>query len=148
MIYASLKDYSSDVRASAVTALASVESDDAKALAVLVPLVSNNGSSKVLGAAVRALAKYGPAASAAVPGLIRLVDKDIIRGEAMRALKAIGVRNVPDLLTLLSMGDSRIRTFACEALGNLGPEAKDAAPQLREIAPRRMARCAPPPSPR
>ena len=134
MIYAAARDRVAEVKISGVTALAAVETDDAKALAVLIPLVGNGESNKVCRAVAHALAKYGPAASAAVPGLISMLDKDTERGEAMRAIKAIGVKNVPDLLTLLSKTDVRIRTFACESLGNLGPEAKDAAPKLREIA--------------
>ena len=52
----------------------------------------------------------------------------------MRALKAIGVKNVPDLLAMLSVSDPRVKTFACESLGALGPAAKEAAPQLRDAA--------------
>jgi HEAT repeat protein len=134
MIYSAVKDYAPDVRASAATALASVETDESKAIAVLAPLASSSESGKVRRASAHALAKYGPAASAAVPGLISMLDKETERGEAMRALKAIGVKNVPDLMTMLSKSDVRIRTFACDSLGNLGPEAKEAAPKLREIA--------------
>jgi HEAT repeat protein len=134
MIYAAVKDYNTDVRASAATALASVETDQAKALAVLTPLAGNRESGKVRRAVAHALARYGPAAKDAVPGLISMLDKETERGEAMRALKAIGVKDVPNLLTMLSARDPRVRTFACDSLGSLGPEAKDAAPKLREIA--------------
>jgi HEAT repeat protein len=134
MIYAAARDSAPDVRASAATALAAVETDQAKAVEVLVPLINAKQSGKVRRAASHALAKYGPAANAAVPALIGMLDKDTERGEAMRALKAIGVRNVPDLLSMLAMRDVRVRTFACESLGSLGPDAKEAAPKLREIA--------------
>lgn len=134
MIYAAAKDPAPDVRASAATALAAVETDDAKALAVLVPFADASQSGKVRRAAAHALTKYGPAASAAVPGLISMLEKETERGEAMRALKAIGVKNVPDLMSMLAVRDVRVRTFACESLGTLGPDAKDAAPKLREIA--------------
>jgi len=134
MIYEAVRDSAPDVRASAATALAAVETDNDKAIAVLAPLVRNTESGKVRRVAAHALAKYGPAASAAVPGLITMLEKETERGEAMRALKAIGVKNVPDLLTMLSVSDPRVKTFACESLGSLGPDAKDAAPKLREIA--------------
>jgi HEAT repeat protein len=134
MIYAAVRDASPDVRASAATALASVEPDDAKALPVLTPLVGNGQSGKVRRAAAHVLGKYGAAASAAVPGLISMLDKETERGEAMRALKSIGVHNVPDLVAMLSMRDPRVRSFACDSLGTLGPEAKDAAPKLHELA--------------
>lgn len=134
MIYAAVKDPAPDVRASAATALAAVETDDAKAIAVLAPLAKATESGKVRRATAHAIAKYGPAASAAVPGLITMLEKDTERSEAMRALKAIGVKNVPDLMAMLAVHDPKVRTFACESLGNLGPDAKDAAPKLREIA--------------
>ena len=106
MIYAAAKDYAPDVRASAVTALASVEPDDAKALAVLVPLAGECPNPARCAARPRMRsAKYGPAASAAVPGLITMLDKETERGEVMRTLKSIGVKNVPDLLTMLAKGD-------------------------------------------
>ncbi|MEP6670462.1 MAG: HEAT repeat domain-containing protein [Chthoniobacter sp.] len=134
LIYEAVRDSAPDVRASAATALASVETDNGKAITVLAPLARSTESGKVRRAVAHALAKYGPAASAAVPGLITMLEKETERGEAMRALKAIGVKNVPDLLAMLSVNDPRVKTFACESLGSLGPEAKDAAPKLREVA--------------
>lgn len=134
MIYAAARDPQPDVRASAATALAAVETDNDKALAVLVPFADASQSGKVRRAAAHALVKYGPAASAAVPGLITMLEKETERGEAMRALKAIGVKNVPDLVAMLAVRDVRVRTFACESLGSMGPDAKDAAAKLREIA--------------
>lgn len=134
MIYAGVRNTQPDVRASAVTALAAVETDDAKALEALVPLAASGQSGKVRRAVAHALVKYGPAASGAVPGLITMLDKETERGEGMKALKAIGVKNVPDLVSMLAVRDVKVRTFACESLGSLGPDAKDAAPKLREIA--------------
>jgi len=134
MIYTAIHDSAPDVRASAATALAAVETDDAKAIATIVPLARASESGKVRRAAAHAVAKYGPAAGAAVPGLISMLEKETERGEAMRALKAIGVKNVPDLMSMLAVRDTRVRTFACQSLGDLGPDARDAAPKLREIA--------------
>ncbi len=134
MIYAALTDRSQDVRASAATALAAVETNNAKALQALVPLLKQSESGKVRRMTAHALPKYGPAAKDAVPALIGMLDKDTERGEAMRALKAIGVHNVPDLLVMLSVPDPKVRTFACESLGTLGPDARDAASKLHEIA--------------
>ncbi len=133
MIYAAIRDEATDVRASASTALASVESDDAKAIAALVPLVTEGESGKVHRATAVALVKYGERASAAVPGLVRMLDRETDRGSAMQALKAIGVRTVPDLVKMLAVKEPRIRTFACESLGALGPAAKDAVPKLQEL---------------
>jgi HEAT repeat protein len=132
-IYDAIHDSGSDVRASAATALASVEPDEAKALEVIIPLVDRTQSGDVRRAAERALGKFGPAAGPAVPRLITMLDKETERGEVMRALKSIGVHTVPELVAMLAVHDPRVRTFACDSLGTLGPEAKDAAPKLREI---------------
>jgi HEAT repeat protein len=132
-IYSAIHDSAPDVRASAATALAGVESDEAKAMAVIIPLVDRSQSGEVRRAAERALGKFGPAAGPAVPRLVSMLDKETERGEVMRALKSIGVHTVPELVAMLAVHDPRVRTFACESLGTLGPEAKDAAPKLREI---------------
>jgi hypothetical protein len=63
-----------------------------------------------------------------------MLEKENERAEAMRALKGIGVRTVPDLVAMLAVHDAKVRTFACDSLGTLGSDAKDAAPKLREIA--------------
>jgi len=107
MIYAAVREETADVRASAATALAAVEPDDAKVLAALTPLVDSGQSGKVRRASAHALAKYGPAARAAVPGLVTMLNKETERGEAMRALKSIGVRTVPDLVAMLAVRDPR-----------------------------------------
>jgi HEAT repeat protein len=133
-IYRAVNDSAPEVRAPAIAALASVENDDAKALNAIIPLADRNQTGTVRRAAAHALGKYGPAAAPAVPRLIALLDRENERGEAMRALKSIGVHSVPDLVTMLAVHDSRVRTFACESLGTLGPDAKDAAPKLREVA--------------
>jgi len=133
-IYAAMNDQATEVRAAGVTALASIETDDAKALSIIIPLASRGQSGDIRRAAVRALAKYGPAAAPAVPRLVAMLDKETDRGEVMKALKSIGVHTVPDLTAMLAVHDPRVRTFACDSLGKLGPEAKDAAPRLREVA--------------
>ena len=65
MIYAALRDPSIDLRAAAVTALASVEPDASKALAVITPIAHGTETGKVHRAAVKALAKYYPSAAGA-----------------------------------------------------------------------------------
>lgn len=126
-------DPAGDVRASAATALAAIETDDAKALAALIPL-AHDQSGRMRRAVALGLVRYGPAASAAVPALVRMLPSPNERGEAMRALKVIGVRTVPELKSMLAVNDLRVRTLACESLGALGPAAKEVAPKLHELA--------------
>ena len=133
MIYAAIDDAAPEVRASAATALAGIERDDARVLATLTPMLTNTESGRVRRAVAVALVKYGTAASAAVPGLVAMLERETDRGSAMQALKAIGVRTVPELIKMLAVKEPRVRTFACESLGALGPAAKDAVPKLREL---------------
>ncbi|MEZ0259052.1 MAG: HEAT repeat domain-containing protein [Chthoniobacter sp.] len=64
LIYASVRHQSIDVCALAVTALANVETDDAKAIAIISPLAHSSVTGPVHRAAVKALAKYKPSANA------------------------------------------------------------------------------------
>jgi HEAT repeat protein len=132
LIYACLNDQAGDVRAAAATALGVIESDNAKALATLIPL-AGDPSARMRKAASAALAKYGVAARPAVPSIVGMLEKETERGDAMRALKAIGVDTLPELKKMLAVKDPKVRAFACESLGALGPAAKDAAPRLHEL---------------
>ncbi len=133
-LYEWLNNPANDVRASAATALAAIETDDAKALAALIPLAGDQ-SGRMRRAAALGLMRYGAAAEPAVPAIVRLMLPSANeRSEGMRALKAIGVRSVPELMKMLAINDARVRIFACESLAALGPAAKEAAPKLREVA--------------
>ena len=135
LIYASLRDENSDTRAQAVPALAAIETDKAKALAALTPLVASSQGSKVKKAAAHALAKvWSGGQCRPVPDGSRCSTISKTDPKPSRPLKSIGVRTVPDLVAMLSVHDERVRTFACDLLGTMGPDARDAAPKLREIA--------------
>jgi HEAT repeat protein len=131
LIYSCLKDQPNDVRASAVLAIAAVESDRAKALTTLIPL-AGDASGRMRRGVAAALSQFGADARPAVPALTRMLINENERSDGLRALKAIGVDNVPELQKMLAMKDLKVRTFACESLGALGPAAKEAAPQLRD----------------
>jgi HEAT repeat protein len=65
--------------------------------------------------------------------LIAMLDQDTERSLALAALKSIKVRSMPDLMTLLASREPKVRVFACDSLGALGPAAKDAVPKLRDL---------------
>jgi HEAT repeat protein len=132
LIYGCLNDSAGDVRASAALAIAAVESDQAKALGILIPLAGDQ-SGRMRRAVTGALVKYGAAARPAVPALIRMLPTEAERSEALRALKAIGVDSVPDLKKMLEIKDAKIRAVACDLIGAMGPAASEMAPQLREL---------------
>lgn len=132
LIYACLNDPAGDVRAAAASAVAAVESDESKVLATLLPLASDP-SARMRKTVAVALASKGAAAKPAVPAFVKMLSVETERSDAMRALKGIGVDSVPDLKKMLLVKDAKVRTFACERLGALGPAAKEAAPQLHEL---------------
>ena len=132
MIYAALRDPSPELRVPAVPALSRVESDDAKIIAALTTALSDE-IGRVRRPAAQALAQYGEKVRPAVPAIVAMVEREIDRVVALDALRAIGVRTVPDLLKILAVKDPNVRIFACESLTALGPEAKDAAAPLREL---------------
>lgn len=86
--------------------------------------------------AVKALAKFGPEAHAALPALLDLLkDKDgTVRWQAVYALGKIGPEAkeaVPALLTALRTDeDPLVREHSAESLGQIGAEAKTVVPAL------------------
>ena len=86
--------------------------------------------------AAEALGLFGPAAKDAVPALAQALDDDeySIREENARALIRIAPPSevVPMLIQLLNHEDPNRATIAAKALGSLGPQAKAAAPVLRQ----------------
>jgi len=104
--------------------------------------------------AARALAAIGPAAAAATPDLLKAMLRDvestrrqvaplpdgyvkdrdtrraIERSVATRALGAMGVAAVVPLLQLLREDDALTRRFAVSALGQVGPAAEPAVPEM------------------
>jgi len=133
MIRACVKDPAEELRAASASVLAAVDPDKAEVLSTLLALL-NDSSRKVRRAAVAELGKLGPSAEGAIPGLITMLDQEAERAVAFAALKSIKVRNIPDLMRLLAMRESRVRVFACDSLGALGPAAKEAVPQLRDLS--------------
>jgi HEAT repeat protein len=132
MIRACAKDPVQELRASAAPALAAVDPDEAEVLSTLLTLAQDK-SGMVRRATAPELGKLGSRAEAAIPALMAMLDQDTERSLALAALKSIKVRNVPDLLKMLSMRENKVRVFACDSLGALGPAAKEAVPQLRDL---------------
>ncbi|MDJ0340512.1 HEAT repeat domain-containing protein [Streptomyces sp. H10-C2] len=91
----------------------------------------------LLCSAIRALARFGPAAREALPDLRALVADpgSCIALEAASALWAIE-RNtavLPVLIAHLDCDSPHTRRSAAEVLGEIGPAAAGAAPRLREL---------------
>jgi HEAT repeat protein len=98
-------------------------------------------------AAALALGGIGPAAEAAVPDLIQLLDDDAVWPSddvwseaewtvgdvAKLALGKIGHSAVGDLRRALKADNPQVRMAAALALGKIGPAAQDAVPDLIEL---------------
>ena len=92
--------------------------------------------------AVTALGEIGPKAKAATETLFKSAEKDenpTVRAIAGRSLFRVDAGRAKDAAELLvkfltdhKTGSDRI--IAIEALGEIGPKAKDALPQLRKVA--------------
>ncbi len=103
-------------------------------LAAVTDCLSDPDTS-IPGEAARALAVFGPAAEAAVPGLLQALkaDDDRTRAGAADALGTLGLQPdvvVPSLRFLLSLGRRGLTFAAAGALGQFGPQAESAIGDL------------------
>jgi HEAT repeat protein len=88
-------------------------------------------------AAAAILARLGPAAQAAVPALIEVLQsaEPTARHEALLAIGAIGPAAhaaVPAAIKAMQDADPNVRYAACYALGKIGPPAAAAKPFLQQ----------------
>ena len=131
-LYAALKNDDREIRAAAFQALPKIEPDKDKLLPIYLSALEE--PSRMRRIAAQALKQFGDKARPAVPTLLAMLDRDMDRPIALETLRAIHVREVPPLLTALNHKDATVRAFACESLGDLGPEAHDAVPALEQKA--------------
>jgi len=134
-LYDSVKNDDREIRLSALQALTKIEPDREKLFPVLIKgLQEDSGRVRRVAAQGLRSYNYGERAQEAVPALMAMLDKDTDRQIAVDTLRAIHVRELPPLLTALNHKDAKVRAFACELLGDLGTEAKDAIPALEQKA--------------
>ena len=125
------------VRYRAARALVAMGQAAAPATGALARAVSADADDQVRLEAARALAAIGPAAAAAVPALRDGLgdESPFVRFEAARALGMFGVAArdaVESLAALLTQEglEASTRDMAATALGEIGPDAAAAVPQL------------------
>jgi len=121
------------VREAANKALAKLPAD--AAVPALIPLLTHEDGPVRQGAA-GTLGSFGPAARAAVPTLIALLDEYPHYLMAVHTLGRIGPgakQAIPALLALFDRSDPsrQLRTAAALALGAIGPEAREILPRFR-----------------
>ncbi len=122
-----------EVRLNALQSVIKTEPNKDKLLPVLLKSIQED-QGRLRRVAAAALAPYGEKAQSAAPALVAMLDRETDRPAAFEALRAIHVHDLPLLLTALNHKDAKVRAFACDLLGDLGPQAKEAAPVLEEKA--------------
>jgi len=135
-----LRDKSTDVRAAATTSLGKVGMADPKAIQALIEELGDQ-EPLIRGLSALALKSIGPKATAAVTKLSEALDDpaEWVRVSAAEALGEIGPAAGPAAHALaLKIVDKKEGRFVFResmlALGKIGPNAKDALPELREVA--------------
>jgi len=84
-------------------------------------------------AAIRALGNIRPLATEVFSDLIKALGDSELRTSAVEALARIGVPAIPHLIQALDNENREVRAGAAEALGKIGPKAKEAVQKLIEI---------------
>lgn len=127
---------SNAVRESALWALDSIGVSDEASRARIRPfLETGNRIERALAAGI--LAASGEPPKQVLPVLLSLAtNPPLYRGslgqrwDCARRIAALGPAAVPGLILALNRRDSRVRDLAAEALGKLGPAAREAVPHL------------------
>jgi len=120
------------IRAAAVTALGLIQADASESLPHLVRGLEDPDAD-VRHAAAEAVGRLGQAGRPATRPLVALLKNKEDWSVALDALRQVEADSVPDLIQALDNSEPSVRLYACEALGKLGPRAKDALPQLRNL---------------
>jgi len=132
-----LSSENSGIQASASAALGEIGPAAKEAVPALIKALSSENI-RVRASASAALGQIGPAAKDAVPALTQTLstdDQNNLRSSALEALEKIGVPTTELIVKkyiadLLLEHDSKVRALAAQALGKIGPEAKQAFPSL------------------
>ena len=123
--------HNAGARASALNALAKVESNDNKLLTALKAALGDS-SAKVRHTAIRELGELGSDARPAGPELFARLDVSEDRQVTMDALRRVRVRDVDLYISVLDNDEPLVRLFACQVLRRVGKGARKAEPELQK----------------
>jgi HEAT repeat protein len=130
-----LKDESSEIRAGVAAAARFLIDDESQVVELLSERLDDEDW-LVRKAATLNLGEIGAASKPAVPKLFQLLnspeDSSAARS-AIREIDAVGPEALPFLVKGLTSENRRIRYYAVYLLGQLGPEAEEVLPMLREV---------------
>ena len=133
-----VNDPDAEVRVSAALAVFRIDGGNAEAMNALIASLKDDGEGTAgPQEAAKAFQQLGPRAAPALPALVEALNHmdEFIRSSSVRAIAAIGS---PEAFTAVRsmIDDDRewMRLDAVEALGDLGPAAAPAVPELIEFA--------------
>ncbi len=132
-LIAALQSESPLVRVHAARALGEIQAKDPKCIEGLIALVGDS-EDFVQREAIDSLMEIKPDPKKVFPPLMRALKDSSpeVRSHAIHALSEIGKLDVDQLITAL--GDEETRYSSCVLLGELGPEAAKAVPELAQAA--------------
>jgi HEAT repeat protein len=138
-----VKDLENSNRFNRVTARKALEKIGLKAVPALIEALDDT-QPQVVWSAAEALGNIGTKAEKAVPALRKVLGtKESVRGaELIRREAAIALwkitskteKTVPVLIYILNFSNESDRELAADALGDIGPKAKKAIPDLTKAA--------------
>lgn len=125
-----LNDRTAEVRIAAIHALARIDPEQ-PSIPILIARLDDEVPA-VRHAAAEELKRFGKAAAPAAPKLFAMLSQPGDASVALETLRQIevGADSVPQLVEALTHPEFSVRIFACESLGRIGPNAKDAIPVL------------------
>jgi HEAT repeat protein len=132
MLVEGLKDSDLEVRRECLEAVGHCGADAQAALAVLRQLLADPDT-KLRQRTVQLLALLGPEARVAVPELIVALKDPRLQDDVVATLAKVGKPAVPSLLGALKEHKGLARIGICRALGEIGPEAREARPALSSL---------------
>lgn len=129
-----IESHDKELRRLSVTVLGKIGPAAKSAVPKLISFVRDPGS-LVSSDAIEALGRIGGAEAASImPELIPLLsDSSPYQSWAKKAVAQLAPYNLPELIKGLKSSNLTVRVEVIEALGKVGPKAKDAVPGLMEI---------------
>lgn len=128
-----MKDKVASVRDRSASAVGEIGDDAREAIPDLIALLGDSDS-RVRESAAKALGAFTTLDKTAVAPLVELFSEDIrtsfAAGYAAGAVAKTGKAGVGRLVTALRDSSSGVRKYAARGLGLIGPDAKEALPQL------------------
>ncbi|MCI0641758.1 MAG: HEAT repeat domain-containing protein [Gemmataceae bacterium] len=123
------------IRAAVLSAFGRIRSDDNLVVPAVLAIACNKNLEKgIRREAILTLGKIGPGAKAAIPSLIQLLNDDeyvFFAQDISKAFQGIGKDAVQPLMNNLTIDHGLRRARTIDALGLMGPLARDAIPLLK-----------------